>query len=163
MLSYLSRPSDRITAFALGADDVITTPFDNAELVARVRAVIRRNKNFSQPSLHAGPRMLRLDSRENFVNGRPVHLTAKEFAVLELLMQRKGTVLSKDFLLNSLYCEMDEAVPKIIDVFISKIRKKLAEAGADGMIGTVWGKGYMLCEPSRKIRAMAQQADEGQL
>ena len=77
-----------------------------------------------------------------------VHLTGKEYAILELLVLRKGMVLTKEAFLNHLYGGMDEPEMKIIDVFICKLRKKLQVAGADNLIGTVWGRGYMLRDPS---------------
>jgi two-component system cell cycle response regulator CtrA len=147
ILSGLSRPQAKVKGFGLGADDFITKPFDKAELIARMQAVVRRSKGFSQPTLRVGPLTLNLDSREVTVDGRLVHLTGKEYAILELLVLRKGMVLTKEAFLNHLYGGMDEPEMKIIDVFICKLRKKLAQAGADNLIGTVWGRGYMMREP----------------
>ncbi|RAI58599.1 response regulator transcription factor CtrA [Roseicella frigidaeris] len=148
VLSGQTRPQAKVKAFSVGADDFITKPFDREELVARIQAVVRRTKGFSQPSLTAGPLMLNLNSREVTVNGRQIHLTGKEYAILELLTLRKGVVMTKEGFLNHLYGGMDEPEVKIIDVFICKLRKKLAQAGADNLIGTVWGRGYVLREPS---------------
>src|SRR5918993_909733 len=97
----------------------------------------------------AGELTLNLGSREVTVAGTPIHLTGKEYAILELLVLRKGMVLTKEAFLNHLYGGMDEPEVKIIDVFICKLRKKLAQAGADNVIGTVWGRGYMMREPAR--------------
>ena len=149
ILSGLSRPQAKVKGLGLGADDFITKPFDKAELLARIQAVVRRSKGYSQPTLRIGPLQLNLDSREVLVSGRPVHLTGKEYAILELLVLRKGMVLTKETFLNHLYGGMDEPEMKIIDVFICKLRKKLAQAGADHLIGTIWGRGYMLREPDR--------------
>jgi two-component system cell cycle response regulator CtrA len=137
----------------MGADDYITKPFDQQELVARIQAIVRRAKGFSQPTLTVGPLTLNLGSREVSVEGRNVHLTGKEYAVLELLTLRKGVVLTKEAFLNHLYGGMDEPEVKIIDVFICKLRKKLAQAGAGDLIGTVWGRGYVLRDPSSGSRA----------
>ena len=142
MLSALVRPQARVRAFAIGADDFITKPYDVPECVARMQAVVRRTKGFSQSVLQVGQLQLSLDSRSVSVAGRPVHLTGKEYAILELLVLRKGMVLTKEVFLNHLYGGMDEPEVKIIDVFICKLRKKLAEAGARNIIGTVWGRGY---------------------
>ena len=142
IISGLVRPQARIKAFGVGADDFITRPFDNAELVARMQAIVRRSKGHSQPTLRIGPLQLNLDSREVSVSGSPVHLTGKEYSILELLVMRKGMVLTKEVFLNHLYGGMDEPEMKIIDVFICKLRKKLAEAGAPNVLGTVWGRGY---------------------
>jgi two-component system cell cycle response regulator CtrA len=144
MLSNAVKPQARVRAFGVGADDFITKPYDNAELIARVQAIVRRSKGYSQPTLRIGAVQLNLDSREVLVSGTPVHLTGKEYSILELLVLRKGMVLTKEAFLNHLYGGMDEPEVKIIDVFICKLRKKLAEAGAPNVIGTVWGRGYMV-------------------
>lgn len=148
ILSGLTRPQAKVKGLGLGADDFITKPFDKAELLARMQAVVRRSKGFSQPTLRIGPIELNLDSREVWVDSKQVHLTGKEYSILELLVLRKGMVLTKEGFLNHLYGGLDEPEVKIIDVFICKLRKKLAQSGADNMIGTVWGRGYMIREPS---------------
>ncbi|MDO9709643.1 response regulator transcription factor CtrA [Paracraurococcus lichenis] len=149
ILSGTGRAQAKVKGFGLGADDYITKPFDREELVARIQAVVRRTKGFSQPSLSVGPLTLNLGSREVTVEGRPVHLTGKEYAILELLTLRKGVVMTKEAFLNHLYGGMDEPEVKIIDVFICKLRKKLAQAGAENLIATVWGRGYVLREPGQ--------------
>jgi DNA-binding winged helix-turn-helix (wHTH) protein len=148
ILSGLSRPQAKVKGLGLGADDFITKPFDKSELLARMQAITRRSKGFSQPTLRLGAIELNLDSREVTVDGQEVHLTGKEYSILELLVLRKGMVLTKEAFLNHLYGGMDEPEMKIIDVFICKLRKKLAVAGADNLIGTVWGRGYMIREPA---------------
>ena len=148
ILSGLSRPQAKVKGFGAGADDFMTKPFDKAELLARMQAVLRRSKGYSQPTLRVGDVMLNLDSREVTVAGVQVHLTGKEYSILELLVLRKGMVLTKEAFLNHLYGGMDEPEMKIIDVFICKLRKKLSQAGAPNLIGTVWGRGYMVRDPS---------------
>jgi two-component system cell cycle response regulator CtrA len=148
ILSGLARPQAKVKGFGMGADDYITKPFDKEELVARIQAVIRRSKGYSQPLLKVGALLLNLDSREVQVEGREVHLTGKEYAILELLVLRRGMVLTKEAFLNHLYGGIDEPEMKIIDVFICKLRKKLAQAGAGNLIGTVWGRGYMMRDPA---------------
>jgi two-component system cell cycle response regulator CtrA len=147
--SALVRPQARVKAFAMGADDFMTKPYDLSECVARMQAIVRRSKGYSQPVLRVGELQLSLDTREVTVAGSPVHLTGKEYSILELLVMRKGMVLTKDVFLNHLYGGMDEPEVKIIDVFICKLRKKLAEAGAPSVIGTVWGRGYTVRETSQ--------------
>jgi len=147
VLTGLTRPQAKVAAFNAGADDVMTKPFDRSELVARIKAIVRRSKGHSQPALQVGPMLLNLDSREVSVDGRPVHLTGKEYAILELLVMRRGMVLTKEIFLNHLYGGLDEPEMKIIDVFICKLRKKLAAAGAPNLIGTVWGRGYIMRTP----------------
>lgn len=152
VLSGLTRSQAKVKAFSVGADDYLTKPFDPEELTARMQAILRRSKGFSESILRIGTLKLSLDSREVTVNEVPVHLTGKEYAILELLVLRKGMVLTKDAFLNHLYGGMDEPEMKIIDVFICKLRKKLQAAGAGNLITTVWGRGYML-------RDQVQRAD----
>ena len=144
LMAAADRPQARVKAFSMGADDVVTKPIDHSELFARMQAIIRRSKGYSQATLRCGSVELSLDSHEVTVEGRPVKLTGKEYAILELLVLRKGMVLTKEVFLNHLYGGMDEPEMKIIDVFICKLRKKLAEAGAASLISTVWGRGYMV-------------------
>ena len=142
-----SHAQERISALSLGADDAIAQPFDASEVRARIIAVIRRNKGYSHSLLQAGDLSLSLETREVQVNGTPVHLTARETAVLELLMLRKGLVITKEMLLNHLYGGMDEPETKIIDVFVCKVRKRLDRAGLCNAIETVWGHGYIMRNP----------------
>jgi two-component system cell cycle response regulator CtrA len=162
ILSGLNRPNAKVKGFGMGADDYITKPFDKDELIARIQAVIRRSKGYSQPVLRVGSLQLNLDSREVQADGNPVHLTGKEYAILELLVLRRGMVLTKEAFLNHLYGGIDEPEMKIIDVFICKLRKKLAQAGAGNLIGTVWGRGYMMRDPNSPaaLSAAALQAPE---
>ena len=147
IVSGLSSPQAKVKGLGVGADDYITKPFDKAELHARVHALVRRSKGFSQPALRVGELQLNQDSHDVTVASRPVQLTGKEFAILELMVLRKGMVLTKEAFLNHLYGGMDEPDMKIIDVFICKLRKKLTQSGADRLIETVWGRGYMIREP----------------
>ena len=159
IVSGLNRPQAKIKGLGAGADDFLTKPFDRGELLARVQAIIRRSKGFSQPILSVGLLQLNLESREVMVRGRNVHLTGKEYAILELLVLRKGMVLTKESFLNHLYGGMDEPEIKIIDVFICKLRKKLADAGVQNLIGTVWGRGYLLKDAGRETSLAAETAD----
>ena len=138
----------KIKGFGFGADDYMTKPFHRDELVARIHAIIRRSKGHSQSVIRTGKISVNLDAKTVEVGGRPVHLTGKEYQMLELLSLRKGTTLTKEMFLNHLYGGMDEPELKIIDVFICKLRKKLSEAtGDDNYIETVWGRGYVLRDP----------------
>lgn len=139
----------KLRGFGFGADDYMTKPFHREELVARIQAIIRRSKGHSHSVIRTGAIMVDLDARSVEVKGRPVNLTGKEYQILELLSLRKGTTLTKEMFLNHLYGGMDEPELKIIDVFICKLRKKLAEViPGQSYIETVWGRGYVLREPS---------------
>ncbi|MEO1106795.1 MAG: response regulator transcription factor [Pseudomonadota bacterium] len=138
----------KIKGFGFGADDYLTKPFHREELVARIHAIIRRSKGHSQSVIHTGRVAVNLDAKTVEVDGQTVHLTGKEYQMLELLSLRKGTTLTKEMFLNHLYGGMDEPELKIIDVFICKLRKKLSNAtGGDNYIETVWGRGYVLRDP----------------
>jgi two-component system, cell cycle response regulator CtrA len=126
----------------------MTKPFHREELVARIHAIIRRSKGHSQSMIRTGKVNVNLDAKTVDVENKTVHLTGKEYQMLELLSLRKGTTLTKEMFLNHLYGGMDEPELKIIDVFICKLRKKLAEAtGGENYIETVWGRGYVLRDP----------------
>jgi two-component system cell cycle response regulator CtrA len=123
----------------------LTKPFDRRELVARIQAIVRRSKGHSESTIRTGKLVVNLDTRVVSVDDQPVHLTGKEYGILELLSLRKGTTLTKEMFLNHLYGGMDEPELKIIDVFVCKLRKKLAQAtGGKHYIETVWGRGYVL-------------------
>ena len=139
---------DKLKGFGFGADDYMTKPFHREELVARIHAIIRRSKGHAQSVIATGKVAVNLDSKSVEVEGKQVHLTGKEYQMLELLSLREGTTLTKEMFLNHLYGGMDEPELKIIDVFICKLRKKLATAtGGDNYIETVWGRGYVLRDP----------------
>jgi two-component system cell cycle response regulator CtrA len=140
----------KLKGFGFGADDYLTKPFHREELIARIHAIIRRSKGHAQSIIRTGKVSVNLDAKTVDVGGQPVHLTGKEYQMLELLSLRKGTTLTKEMFLNHLYGGMDEPELKIIDVFICKLRKKLSEAtGGDTYIETVWGRGYVLRDPEQ--------------
>jgi two-component system cell cycle response regulator CtrA len=148
ILSGNDASDDKIKGFGFGADDYLTKPFHREELIARIHAIIRRFKGHSQSIIRTGSVEVNLDAKTVQVEGNTVHLTGKEYQMLELLSLRKGTTLTKEMFLNHLYGGMDEPELKIIDVFICKLRKKLSEATGDGShIETVWGRGYVLRDP----------------
>ena len=154
ILSGSSEIDTKVKTFAGGADDYMTKPFHKDEMIARIHAVVRRSKGHAQSVIKTGDIVVNLDAKTVEVNGNRVHLTGKEYQMLELLSLRKGTTLTKEMFLNHLYGGMDEPELKIIDVFICKLRKKLA-ASAHGKhhIETVWGRGYVLRDPNEAINA----------
>ena len=147
ILSGIAEMNSKVRSFGFGADDYVTKPFYRDELVARIQAVVRRSKGHSQSIIRVGKLTVNFDAKTVEVDGARVHLTGKEYAMLELLALRKGTTLTKEMFLNHLYGGMDEPELKIIDVFICKLRKKLSLAcGGANYIETVWGRGYVMRE-----------------
>jgi len=157
ILSGMSGVEDKVRGLGVGADDYMTKPFHKDELIARIHAIIRRSKGHAQSMIVTGDLVVNLDSKTAEVGGLPVNLTGKEYQMLELLSLRKGTTLTKEMFLNHLYGGMDEPELKIIDVFICKLRKKIADiSGGKNYIETVWGRGYVLREPAGEmLRASA--------
>jgi two-component system cell cycle response regulator CtrA len=157
ILSGLAGIEDKVRGLGFGADDYMTKPFHKDELVARIHAIVRRSKGHAQSVITTGDLTVNLDTKTVEVNSQRVHLTGKEYQMLELLSLRKGTTLTKEMFLNHLYGGMDEPELKIIDVFICKLRKKLASAtNGTNYIETVWGRGYVLREPDEhEIRESA--------
>jgi two-component system, cell cycle response regulator CtrA len=148
ILSGLAGIEDKVSGLASGADDYMTKPFHKNELVARIHAIVRRSKGHAQSVINTGDLCVNLDTKTVELGGTRVHVTGKEYKILELLSLRKGTTLTKEMFLNNLYGGMDEPEIKIIDVFICKVRKKLnnASQGKD-YIETVRGRGYVMREP----------------
>jgi two-component system cell cycle response regulator CtrA len=149
ILSGNAEVGAKVKTFTGGADDYMTKPFHKDELVARIHAVVRRSKGHAQNVIKTGEITVNLDAKSVEVAGARVHLTGKEYQLMELLSLRKGATLTKEMFLNHLYGGMDEPEQKIIDVFICKLRKKLTDAtGGAHHIETVWGRGYTLRDPS---------------
>jgi two-component system cell cycle response regulator CtrA len=155
ILSGLSELDSKVKGLGIGADDYMTKPFQKRELIARIQAIVRRSKGHSESVVRTGKLVVNLDTRTVEVNGQPLHLTGKEYGILELLSLRKGMTLTKEMFLNHLYGGMDEPELKIIDVFICKLRKKLTVAtGGENYIETVWGRGYVLRDPTSEPAAV---------
>lgn len=156
ILSGLASIDDKVKGLVSGADDYVTKPFHKDELVARIHALVRRSAGHAESVVAIGDLLVNLDQKQVEVDGHRVHLTGKEYQMLELLSLRKGTTLTKEMFLNHLYGGMDEPELKIIDVFICKLRKKLANASqGKNYIETVWGRGYVLREPMDGEERMA--------
>jgi two-component system, cell cycle response regulator CtrA len=148
ILSGIASIENKVKGLGFGADDYMTKPFHKSELLARIHAIVRRSQNHSQSVVQTGDLIVNLDAKTVEVQGARVHLTVKEYQMLELLSLRKGSTLTKEMFLNQLYGGMDEPGIKIIDIFLCKIRKKLARASnGKNYIETVWGRGYLLRDP----------------
>jgi two-component system, cell cycle response regulator CtrA len=152
ILSGRTDTTDKVRGLVGGADDYLTKPFNKAELVARIQAIVRRSKGHSESVIRTGRLVVNMEARLVEVDGKRLHVTGKEYSILELLSLRKGTTMTKEMFLDHLYGGIDEPELKIIDVFICKLRKKIQQAtGSDHYIETVWGRGYMLKDP--EVRA----------
>ena len=147
-------PQARLKALGAGADDVVERDMDRAELAARIRAIVRRSRGYSQSQLQVGNLTLDVSNQDVIANGTRVHLTTREFAILELLVLRRNMIMTKEAILTQLYGGMDEPEIKIIDVFVCKIRSKLTKAGLPNVITTVWGRGYSVKDTGRDTPAI---------
>jgi two-component system cell cycle response regulator CtrA len=148
ILSGLGDAGIMSEALNAGADDDLVKPFENRELFARIQAVRRRCRGREQAIFRSGELTVDFDTQSVELGGKRIHLTPNEYGVLELLCQRQGVEVRKEAILNQLYAGRDEPDPKIVDVFVCKLRRKLAEASSGTTcIETVWGRGYMLREP----------------
>ena len=154
VLSGVCDINSRVCGFRLGADDYVSKPFHREELTARIHAVVRRSQGHSHSVIRTGKLEVNLSTKTVEVDGIRIQLTGKQYAMLELLSLRKGTTLSKEVFLNHLYGGIDEPEPKILDVYMCQIRKKLALAcGGQSYIETVWGRGYVLLDPNELAKA----------
>ena len=148
ILSGLNGIEQKVKGLGLGADDYLTKPFQSDELIARIRAILRRSGDQVESVIRCGDLTLKLDQKRAEMGRRDVGLTTKEYRMLELLAMRQGTPITKEMFLSHLYGGMDEPDQKIIDVFICKLRKKLMQAsGGKDYIETIWGRGYVLRDP----------------
>ncbi|MGU3558574.1 response regulator transcription factor CtrA [Methylobacterium radiotolerans] len=153
ILSGLASIDDKVKGLVSGADDYVTKPFHKDELIARIHALVRRSAGHAESVVAIGDLLVNLDQKNVEVDGSRVHLTGKEYQMLELLALRKGATITKEMFLSHLYGGMDEPELKIIDVFICKLRKKLANAsGGRNYIETIWGRGYLLRDPAPEAK-----------
>lgn len=140
----------RICVIEAGADDALSEPIDQRELIARIRACVRRTHQKPSSVLRVGPVELRLGSKEIRVHGVHLILTRREFMVLEILMLKREILLSRSAISDHIFGTFSPSSEKNIDVIICRLRPKLADAGAPGIIETVRGMGYIIRDLERK-------------
>ncbi len=144
LLTARDAVDDRVHGLDLGADDYVAKPFAMSELTARVRALMRRSQAQAGPNVVHGPLLLDTAARRAFLNGSPLELAGREWAVLEVLLARVERVVSKDAIIQAVANWGDELSSNAIEVYVSRLRAKLEPAGIS--IRTVRGFGYMLEE-----------------
>ena len=150
ILSGINMPTKKVECFSVGADDYMTKPYDRSELVARVKAIVRRSRGLADNVIKVGRMTINLNTKKVFIDDTLLPLTAKEYALVELLALKKGGTVSKESFLSQIYGGMDEPEIKIIDVFLCKIRQKIKKiTGNESYIHTVWGRGYTLEEKKK--------------
>jgi two-component system cell cycle response regulator CtrA len=147
---------DEQTALNLGADDVLIRPVRAPVLIARMQAILRRGLGHASSQLSCGNVVLDQARRTVTVDSRHVRITCREFDVLEMLMLRRGVLLTKEQFMSRAYGVEDGPDQRILDVFVCKLRRKLAAAGSAEIVRTIWGRGYVLEDPSAAEVAAAR-------
>jgi DNA-binding response OmpR family regulator len=147
MLTARDAISDRIDGLDSGADDYLVKPFAFGELLARIRALLRRDATSKEATVRVSDLALEPDAQRVSWQGRPIDLTAREYRILETLMRRPGWIVSRDALIESVWGFDFTDTSNLVEVYIGRIRRKLEEAGAPPLIQTVRGVGYRLREP----------------
>lgn len=155
VLTARGRWQDKVEGLEAGADDYLVKPFHPEELLARVRALLRRSGGWAQATLACGPVVLDPQTQRVTLDGAPVELTAYEYRLLEYLMLHAGEVVSKSVLIEHLYAEDDERDSNVIEVFIRRLRRKLDPDEHLQPIETLRGRGYRLTLPRRAADALA--------
>lgn len=147
ILTSRSHWQDKVNGLDAGADDFLVKPFSIEELLARIKALLRRSRGVSRPVLKAGGITLDLGAQHLTVAGEWVELTAYEYKVLEYLMLHAGQVISKAVLTDHIYEQSFDRDSNVIEVFVGRLRKKLDSSGAGQVIETLRGRGYRFTQP----------------
>ena len=148
----------RLRVLQTGADDLIVDALSHEEIFMKVQNLIRRSRGFQENAVRLGRVEINMNAKQIYANGKLVTLTKKEYQIAEILALRKGVVLSKEAIIDHLYGGLDEPNPKIIDVFICKIRKKLQAFGVEDFIETNWGLGYMAIDHRQETQNLASSS-----
>jgi DNA-binding response OmpR family regulator len=154
MLTARGETSEKILGLEMGVDDYLAKPFDSRELVARVKALIRRSeKDLLQQKLVAGPLVLDLVARRGFLNSVDLDLSTLEFDLLKLFMSSAGRNLSRDQIMDSLKGVDWEAYQRSIDVAVSRLRQRLNDSAKSPVyLKTIWGEGYCFIHPVQEVQ-----------
>ncbi|MDY6917598.1 MAG: response regulator transcription factor [Chloroflexota bacterium] len=144
MLTARSSVGDRVNGLDQGADDYLIKPFHFPELLARIRAILRREGPTRQPILRVEDLVLDPNAQRAFFEGVEIRLTTREFAVLEYLIRNAGRIVSQEELLEHVWNEDANLFTHTVKVHMMNIRKKLSKVGANGLIDTVKGRGYVI-------------------
>ena len=147
VLTTVADTTSHIAALEAGADDLVTVPFNGRELVARIRAVMRRSRGRAQPPILIGALTIETSSRMVFVSDKLMKISSTEYRILEILSLRKGTVVSRASILDHIHGPEDERSEQLIDAYISRLRKKITDANGGRCISTIRGLGYMMGKP----------------
>jgi two-component system OmpR family response regulator len=140
LLTSSDEPADRVKGLDAGADDCLVSPFALSELGARLRALVRRSAVSPQTVINIGDLSINKNSRTVTLNGNPVGLTAKEYALLELLAVNRNELVTRSMIYQHVFDEYDPSVANSVDVYISKIRQKIGRS----FIKTCRGQGYII-------------------
>jgi DNA-binding response OmpR family regulator len=144
VLTAKDTTADKITGLDVGADDYLTKPFELDELLARVRALVRRKHAVQDPVLRCHDMELDTAARTVKRGGRPIYLTPREYGLLEFLAFHRGRVVTRSMIWEHLYDEHDESTSNVVDVYIRYLRNKIDKGFELPLILTRWGEGYML-------------------
>jgi two-component system, OmpR family, copper resistance phosphate regulon response regulator CusR len=144
MLTARDAVDDRVTGLDCGADDYLGKPFDFKELLARIRALLRRTKEFRPESIQLADLVINTSSHTITRAGRPISLTAKEYSLLEFFILRAGKLVRRDEIAEHVWDENFDPFSNVIDVYVRRLRKKIDEGFSPPLIHTRRGEGYIL-------------------
>jgi two-component system OmpR family response regulator len=161
ILTAMDSTDDVVAGLRLGADDYMTKPFSFDELLARIESVVRRSSIRAEedPCVEAGSLVFDRESLRVYVNGEDVHMTAKELAILDLLMSNPGKLFSRERILSNVWGLNMDPLTNVVDVYIGRLRKKIDDGEGDSLIETVRGLGYRLNLPPGTRQRPARKVD----